>query len=297
MPDQRKPKIFICIPVHNRINYTVKCLDSVWGQTYSNWQVIICDDGSTDGTPAIVRNKFSSVIIESGNGNLFWAGGMNRCVEKALSIASDEDFIYTLNNDTELLPNTLAALLEKALAHPGSIIGTLNLFYQEPSRIENSAFIFNGLSGFRRLRQFGELRREEKGLFRVDGLAGKGALIPCKVFRSIGVYEDKLLPHYHADLEFTFRAKKAGFKIFIDFDSHLLSHQGESGIGSVMSAPNLKEFLKSFSSIRSTHHLPSLVAFSKLIYGRLYFLPLVRDLLFVNLGFLKRWVLHKLNKK
>jgi len=51
-----KPLLSVVIPCYNTAPYLAECLDSVLGQTYSNLEVIICDDASTDDSPAIIRD-------------------------------------------------------------------------------------------------------------------------------------------------------------------------------------------------------------------------------------------------
>lgn len=287
--------IFVCIPLHNRIHYTRACLQSVLKQS-CDLQIIVCDDGSSDNTTSIIKKEFPSVIVLEGDGNLWWAGATNKCVQHALSLAADSDYIFTLNNDTELPEGSLVAHWQTALLHPNSIVAMLNLFFENHNRIENSGFIrtYAGL-GFRRYHKYGQLRTEERGLKKVDGLAGKGVLIPVTVFRSIGLYDSLNLPHYHADLEFSIRAAKMGYNLWLNCDNELYSHQQLTGEGMVMTAPNLSEFFRSFSSIRSTHHLPSLRNYHKAVHGSLYTLFFLRDLLFICLGFLKRFTVHKLS--
>ena len=283
------PCIFICIPVHNRIEYSLKCIESIKAQQYTNYKIIICDDGSSDNTSKIISENHSDVVIIKGAGNLWWTGGTNECVKLALEYADDEDYVYTLNNDTELLSDTLTKLIEISSQNKGSIIGTLNLFYDNPNLIENSAFKRNVLFGYSRLHKFGQFNNEIDKLRVVDALSGKGVLIPIKTFKEIGLYNSKMLPHYHADFEFTYRAKKTGHPLYLSTSARLLSHQYLSGTGSVTSKVNFKEFILSFNNIKSTHHLPSLINFHKLIYGKTYPFYLFLSLLFIHLGFAKRY--------
>jgi glycosyltransferase involved in cell wall biosynthesis len=52
-------KVYIVIPVHNRINDTIKCLDSIYRQNYKDIQVVVIDDGSTDST----KKKISIISL------------------------------------------------------------------------------------------------------------------------------------------------------------------------------------------------------------------------------------------
>ncbi|MFN5965715.1 MAG: glycosyltransferase family 2 protein, partial [Pseudanabaena sp.] len=52
-------------------------------------------------------------------------------------------------------------------------------------------------------------------IIQVDALAGNGVLISRQVFTQIGLYNEKFLPHYHADSEMTMRAHSRGIKVFV----------------------------------------------------------------------------------
>ncbi len=61
--------------------------------------------------------RFPEIILIKGKGNLWWTGGMNLCVKEALKTAKENDFIFTLNNDTELFPDTIENLVDYATKH------------------------------------------------------------------------------------------------------------------------------------------------------------------------------------
>ena len=287
--------IYICIPVHNRIEYTLKCLQSIEGQEYKNCKVVVCDDGSTDNTKEIIKTRYPFITILEGNGHLWWAGAINVCVNYVLKNAKNDDYIFTLNNDTELLPNTITNLVKRSKRYPGSIIGAVNLFFSSPQKIEPSAFCKCGRGIFQnfynRLDEWGAELENRNEIVKADSLSGKGVLFPIKVFQTCGLYNSQLLPHYHADTEFIIRAKRNMFRVYLDYNSRLLSHQELSGIGTRTSKPRFKSFLSSFSNIKSTHHYQSLKNKNKLIYGHKYRTYLILNVLLIVLGFIKRYFL------
>lgn len=288
---------YICIPVHNRIEVTASCLQSIERQDLKDICVVVCDDGSTDGTSEYLAKHHADVSVLQGNGNLWWAGATNECVKYALGKARSGDFVFTLNNDTELLPDTLVQLVRDTHSHPRSIIGGVNVFIDDPTRIEPSAYRRTNRPPLYHLHKsvnnWGDPLREELGLQEVDSLSAKGVLIPIEAFKDAGLYNAKDLPQYHSDTEFVFRAKRHGFNVYIDYRAKILSHQHFSGLGTVTSEPVISEFIQSFSSIRSANHYGSLRNYCMLLYGRSYRLYLAANLLKIILGFCRRYVFRK----
>ncbi len=291
--------IYISIPVFNRIKYTIKCIESIKKQSYRNYKILICDDGSTDRTSQIIREKYPEIILLQGDGNLWWAGGTNKCVKKILEIANNNDLIFTLNNDTELLPDTLKNLYSISKKKPKSIIGAVNVFFEETVKIEPSAFIRKNKFIFRKLykrvNEWGEKLSDTSKIIEVDALSGKGVLIPVEIYKKIGIYNSEKLPHYHADTEFTLRAKKNGYKIYLSYKAKILSHQNLTGTGTIATNTNIKEFIQSFKNIKSAIHFKSLLNYWKIIYGWKYIFYINLHLIFIIGGFFKRYFKNILN--
>jgi len=253
--------------------------------------VVISDAGSTDGTRDAIIDKFPAKVtvipIDSSN---WWAGGMNACIRYVLTVGEETDYVYTLNNDTELAPDCLEKLIDFAINNPRHIIGTLNLFYGNRNRIEPSAFINRKFFIFhykRRLFSFGQtIPAEVKNYYPVDTLSGKGVLLPLVVFRENGLYAEELLPHYHADGELVERNRSMNYMPVILMSAYLFSHISETGIGTLEKNPII--FYRSFFSKRSANHLLSLYHYSKLVYKKQWMLYFIPKVLIINLGFLKR---------
>jgi len=286
--------IYICIPVHNNVSFTLSCLGSLETQTHREHQTILCDDGSTDGTWKRVNEEYPKTWLIKGNGSLWWTGGTNACVKRALEVAQKGDFVFTLNNDTELLPTTLGRLCETSGQNSRSIVGAVNVFYKEPNLIEPSAYRIKGGLFFprihNRINEWAEELNTDSGVTEVDSLSGKGALIPIELFQELGLYNAERLPHYHADTELVFRAKRNGYRVYLDYKAKVLSHQEHSGLGTVTSNPSFKGFVKSFSSQKSANHYQSLKNYCELLYGKSYKSYLAIYLAKIVLGFVKRYL-------
>ena len=104
------PKISVCIPAFNNANYIVQAVESLWAQTYKDFEIIIVDDCSGDQTLALVRNlqKMSSQCLRvySNDHNIGLSKNSNRCIEYARGM-----YIKFLHADDLLLPTCLERML------------------------------------------------------------------------------------------------------------------------------------------------------------------------------------------
>ncbi len=90
----------IVIPVDNRKEFTHQCLLSLYNQTNKNFFVVVINDGSTDGTGKMIKDKFPDIILINGDGNLWWTKAINIGIKYALKY--NAKYILTLNDDTVL---------------------------------------------------------------------------------------------------------------------------------------------------------------------------------------------------
>ena len=94
------PKISVLIPAYNVEKYIARCLDSVIGQTFPDIEIIIVNDGSTDGTASIIdeyatRDSRIRVIVHSENCGLMWV--RKTCIE-----ASTGDYLMIVDSDDRI---------------------------------------------------------------------------------------------------------------------------------------------------------------------------------------------------
>ena len=101
--------------------------------------------------------------------------------------------------------------------------------------------------------------------------SGRGTLIPIKVFREIGCY-DEMLPHYSADYEFSYRAKKNNTNLIVDYNSPVFSFAGNTGLNNEINRLSAIEFFQSFFSIKSPSNLYRRAIFIYKCFPLRYFL-------------------------
>lgn len=96
--------ISICLPTFNGVEYLSPCIESILGQSYKNWELCVCDDGSTDSTPDILAyyksqdKRIKSIRIEHS--------GISVARKTAVD-ASTGDYIAVMDTDCQMDPNRL----------------------------------------------------------------------------------------------------------------------------------------------------------------------------------------------
>jgi GT2 family glycosyltransferase len=105
----RGSRVSVIISTYNGRHFLVPCLHALSAQTFPAFHIIVVDDGSTDGTLAVVRRDFPAVSILRFASN----GGLVRAHNAAIA-ATDSEYLVLLNNDTEPEPQWLERLVATA---------------------------------------------------------------------------------------------------------------------------------------------------------------------------------------
>ena len=114
------PFFSIVIPVYNTAPYLRECLDSVHAQTFGDWECLCVDDGSTDGSGAILDDYAARDrrfrVFHQANGGV--SAARNRALDE-LSTASCEDggYVWFLDSDDSINPDSLLWLHETIRLH------------------------------------------------------------------------------------------------------------------------------------------------------------------------------------
>lgn len=248
-------KIYIVIPVHNRKNYTLGCLRSLKKQTITGVHTIVVDDGSTDGTGDAIRVGFPDVTVLEGDGNLWWTGAMNMGVQHAISHGAK--YIISLNDDLEVSHDYIEKMIVWAEQKPSALLGSY-VFDIHTRRPFFASRRVNWRTGKSHSLLAIVPEENRKGIYRITDFPGIGLWIPSEVFRTIGLFDAKHLPHYGADNDFTLRAAKYGFEIYCNFDAVLYSYVEASGQYECKRTYSIANYYRFLFGIKSSKNLKNL---------------------------------------
>ncbi|UHG90346.1 glycosyltransferase family 2 protein [Spirosoma oryzicola] len=253
--------VSIVIPVHNRKAYTRECLSCLHTQTYRNFQIIVVDDGSTDGTDEMIYHEFPNVVVLKGDGNLWWAEATNWGIRYALEHLdkTQENFVLTLNDDTRVNNDYLQTLLDAYKQHKPCLIGSVSVDSNNPDKLEFAGtYMELYTASGRHLAEDYQYSYPEliskKTYVESHSLPGRGTLIPMEVFDKIGLFDSKNYIHYMADIEFSLRARKAGYHLIVNAKSIVYEFVAATGI-QVEKGVTLKQFINGFTSVKSMTNL------------------------------------------
>lgn len=129
--DYKSGKISVLMAVHNSEGTLRQAIDSILAQTYKDWQFIICDDCSTDGTMGILQeyaNEYPEKFrIISNEKNIFLAASLNHCLQYA-----DGEFCARMDGDDYVSPERFEHQVKYLREHEGiDMVGTLRQAFNE----------------------------------------------------------------------------------------------------------------------------------------------------------------------
>jgi len=208
MSAQNKPLISIVIVNYNGKKYLHNCLKSVFDSNYKNFEVILVDNASEDGSDLEATKKFPEIKLIKNKKNL-GASGRNSGI-----IASKGEFVVLLDNDTTVKPNWLDEFL-KNYKKNGYGMYQAKLMLMDNPDIINSAGCMINIFGFSFAKGSGEI---DKGQYddklEINFPATACAFIPKDVFDRVGLFDQEFFA-YLDDTDFGWRALRQGIKSYL----------------------------------------------------------------------------------
>ena len=202
--------LYILIPIHNNVEDVVKCLTCIQRQTYTDYEVIIINDGSTDNSSSIIKEKFPNSIILEGDGNLWWGGALHKGIEYVLNCAYNSDYILMLNNDLVFNYDYLDTLIKGADINPDTAVGSLCLNQKTKVLVDSGVIIDWKRLSFTHKEV---LNDGDDFIHNVDVLSTRGLIVPVHIIKSVGNFIPDRILHYLSDYEYTIRIKNAGYQL------------------------------------------------------------------------------------
>ena len=181
----RGKKVSVIVVNFNGMSHIEACISSVLHQTYQNFEVILVDNDSTDGSLDYARGRFPNLVIVANQDNLGYAGGINTGLTRATG-----EYIAPLNIDTEVDKGWLLSMVEFMDENPevGAVTPKV-LLYQDKDRI-NATGINIHVTGLSFAKALGTQSQDySKGPMRVAGISGCSFLIRRELLDRLGLNE------------------------------------------------------------------------------------------------------------
>jgi GT2 family glycosyltransferase len=216
---RRQPLVLIVILNWNAAPETLLAVASLSLIDYSNWRVLVIDNGSTDGSLDVLRPLASETVEVIGlETNTGYTGGCNLGLRHALEIGAD--YAWLLNNDAKTAPHTLSSLV--ALAESDERIGLVSPLVATDDAVPKIYFAGGRwdkvAAQYEDTHQVAVAQEWIKSRPEAYVLWGTAMLVPVKVVRAIGMLDEGFFAYYE-DIDFSIRSLEAGFHNATDFAS------------------------------------------------------------------------------
>jgi GT2 family glycosyltransferase len=206
-PSGGPPRFSVIVLNWNGRDLLGECLDSVLAQTFRDFEVVVVDNGSTDGSRELVRERWGPAIrVVALPSNLGYAGGNNAGIRVAAG-----RYVVLLNNDTAVDPGWLDALSRATRRHPGAGMFTPKILnYYRRDEIDNTGHVIyhDGLARGRHRLEKDDGRFDEEGeALWPSGCAG---VYKKDMLDEIGLLDEAFFA-YGEDVDLGLRARWAGW--------------------------------------------------------------------------------------
>lgn len=213
--DVRPGLVAVVVLSFNGREDTLECLASLTGSGYEPLTTLVADNASTDGTAEAVAVEFPEVELIRNKLNLGFAEGNNIGIRRAAELGAE--FVLVLNNDTIVASDAIGLMVRELQLRPDAgAVCPLICFAEDPEVIWYAGASFDAararsgrLLGYRQT-----VGEQSLGVEEVDRAAGAAVLASMAALRSVGNF-DRSFFLYYEDVEWSLRARRAGYRIYV----------------------------------------------------------------------------------
>lgn len=249
-----EPKVSVIIPNCDGSRYIFDCLKSVRKSTYSNYEVIVVDNASRDGSPNVIKKDFPNVKLILNRKNLGFTGANNIGMRNASG-----DIFFLLSDDTIIHEDLIKVLVSELKRHPETgLVGPKIYFMNEPEKI----WFAGGRIDWKKSETYHigrdlidkELKNDIRKEF--DYITGCALMVRREVVDKVGMLNNALFMYYE-DSDWAQRMKKAGYQtIYLPF----------GGVWHAKSATSSRVFLEDLKKeIQRVNKVKKVIIYAKMI--------------------------------
>lgn len=202
---------------------TIACVASLQALTYGNFEIVVVDNGSTDGSVAQIKDAFPTVTLLLSGANLGFGGGCNVGIRHAL--AQGADYVWLINSDATVDPEALTALVRVADSNPAlGSVGSVLYEADKPGQVQ--------LWGGGRVNLWLGRSNHCVAPGPISFVSGASLLLRRAALEQVGSFDEALFFMYWEDTDLGFRLTHAGWQLAVAEDSRVWHKQSASlGLG------------------------------------------------------------------
>jgi GT2 family glycosyltransferase len=215
------PKVFVIVLNYNGKDVLKRCLQSTYRTDYPNFEVVVIDNDSKDGSFEEAKGLFPRAHFIKNAENLGFAAGNNIGIRFALEKGAD--YVWMLNNDTKVEKETLSQLVAEGESRPkAGILSPLILH----SRTKNIWF-GGGKIDWWTMKTVHVPPQSLYSAFATEYVCGCAMLVKKEVFRQAGLLDEHFFLYYE-DADFSIRTRRCGFELHVVPKAHVFHDEASS---------------------------------------------------------------------
>jgi hypothetical protein len=217
-------QVAVIIVNWNGIPFLADCLDSLRGQVFKNFSIILVDNGSKDGSLDFVKKHYAEITTMAFADNLGFASANNHVLRRVQT-----KYVALLNNDTVVHPLWLKSLTGALDTYSeAGFAASKMLSYYDQTIIDRAGDSYSK-AGTGILRGRGKSKGHYNQYEWVFGACAGAALYRTQMLQDIGLFDDDLFLLYE-DVDLSFRAQLRGYKCLYVPEA-VVYHKGSASIG------------------------------------------------------------------
>ena len=199
--------VSVVVPNWNGMRFVGMCLDSLAKLDFEDYEVIVVDNGSADGSREMIEEQYPDVKLLKLPDNMGFAIACNEGIK-----ASNAEYIVLLNNDIEVTPDWLRELYEGMERHPECGMGTTKMMFLDQRDVfYNTGDLFHSWSaGGGRGQGEKDVGQYEKEDYVFGACAGAG-IYRREFFNQVGLFDEDFFI-FAEDVDLNMRGQLQGLK-------------------------------------------------------------------------------------
>lgn len=211
--EKKIPKVFIIVLNFNGRDTIRACLESVYKSDYPNYEIIVADNASKDGSFETAKKYFSKAYFILSSTNIGFAAGNNTAIRLALEKFAD--YIFLLNNDATVEKDSISKLVEEAEKNAKAGIVSPVIY-----RPDGTIWYSGGKINWLKMRALHSINIEKQIPYETKFASGCAMLVKKNVFREVGLLSENYFLYYE-DADLSLKSSNKGFRIMVVPDAHV----------------------------------------------------------------------------